>query len=50
MPLFSNSSKGPLFAWPGTNGTGSLSHAGLLQTGPIGYVTLAYGRGFTVAG
>ena len=50
MPLFSNSSKGPLFAWPGTNGTGSLSHAGLLQTGPTGYVALTYGRVFPLAG
>ena len=31
-------------------GTGSLSHAGLLQMGPTGYVALTYGRGFPLAG
>ena len=30
--------------------TGSLSHAGLLPTGPIGYVALIYGHGFPLAG
>ena len=33
IPVFSNPSSGPPFAWPGTDwiGTGSFSHAGLLQ-------------------
>ena len=31
-------------------GTGYLSHAGLLQTGPTGYVALTYGQGFPLAG
>ena len=31
-------------------GTGSLSHAGLLQMGPTGYVALTYGHGFPLAG
>ena len=31
-------------------GTGYLSHAGLLQAGPIGYVALTYGHGFPLVG
>ena len=31
-------------------GTGYLSHAGLLQMGPTGYVALTYGHGFPLAG
>ena len=31
-------------------GTGSLSHAGLLLTGPTGCVALTYGRGLPMAG
>ena len=30
--------------------TGYLSHAGLLQTGLIGYVALTYGHGFPLVG
>ena len=31
-------------------GTGSLSHAGLLQMGPTGYAVLTHGCGFPLAG
>ena len=31
-------------------GTGYLSHAGLLQTGPTGYVAPAYEHGFSLVG
>ena len=31
-------------------GSGYLSHAGLLQMGPTGYVALTYGHGFPLAG
>ena len=39
-------SSGPPFAWPGTHCDWTLSYAGLLQTGPTGYVALTYGHGF----
>ena len=50
IPVFSNSSSGPPFAWPGTHGAGSLSHTGLLQMRPTGYVAPTYARGLSLAG
>ena len=50
IPLFSNPSSVPPFAWPGTRWTGSLSHTGLLQMRPTGYVALTHGHGFPLTG
>ena len=46
IPVFSNTSSGPHLSGQALIGTGYLSHAGLLQTGLIGYVALTYGYGF----
>ena len=50
IPVFSNPSSGPPFVWPGTNWDWISHHAGLLQTGLIGYVALTYGHGFPLVG
>ena len=50
IPVFSNPSLCPPFAWPGADWTGSLSHTGLLQMGPTVYVALTDGCGFPLAG
>ena len=50
MTILLHVSSGPPFAWPGTHGGWTLSHAALLQTGPTGYVALTYGHGFPLVG
>ena len=50
IPLFSNPSSGSPLSGQALIGTGYLSHAGLLQTGLIGYVALTYGHGFPLVG
>ena len=50
IPMFSNPDSGPPFVWPGTNCDWISQSAGLLQTGPIGYVALTYGHGFPLVG
>ena len=50
IPVFSNTSSGPHLSGQALIGTGYLSHAGLLQMGLIGYVSLTYGHGFPLVG
>ena len=50
IPVLSNPSSVPPFAWAGTHGTGSLSHTGLLQMRSTGYVVLTHGHGFPLTG
>ena len=50
IPMFSSLSSGPPLFGQALIGTGYLSHAGLLQTGLIGYVALTYGLGFPLDG
>ena len=50
IPVFSNTSSGPHLSGQALIGTGYLSHAGLLQTGLIGYVALTNEHGFPLVG
>ena len=50
IPVFSNPNSGPPFVWSGTNWDWISQSAGLLQTGPIGYMALTYGHGFPLVG
>ena len=50
IPMFSNPNSGPPFVWPGTNWDWISQSAGLLQTGPIGYMALTYRHGLPLVG
>ena len=50
IPVFSNPSSGPPFAWPGTDWDWISQSRWLAPNGTYWYVALTYGQGFPLAG
>ena len=50
IPVFSNPSSGPPFAWPGTDWDWISQSRWLAPNGTFGYVAPSYGHGFPLAG